>query len=108
MTEPLSSAWIACFREWFGLSKHEARLLTALFQAGGELMQPHELAEAAEVSEGAIRMHVYSVRAAMRPEALDCERLQGYRLTEAGLDECFDAAHEMISELSVEPTWLEP
>ena len=87
------------FREWFGLTRAQADLLRALYDADGGLMTPRELAAAAGVAAGAISYHLVDIRRALEAEAVDTEPGHGYRLTEEGLAECRAALVRIGEEL---------
>jgi hypothetical protein len=99
-------AWVAAFREWFGLPRCEARVLLALYMQGGEPIDPYALSQAAGVTEQSIATHVCSLRTALPNEALDQVRSRGYRLSEIGMEECRGAARSMALALKdEEPSW---
>ena len=87
------------FQGWFGISPSQARLLVLLLRAEGRVVPPAELSQAAGVTRHAVRTHLSQLREAMDPEALDCERGHGYRLSQIGLDECRQALAAMAAEM---------
>jgi hypothetical protein len=95
----LPAAWVASFREWFGLSPSQARLLVALYRARGGLLDCFDLSQLTGVTEHAVLTHLCHLRRAMRPEALDCERQLGYRLSEVGVEECRQAMEKMAADM---------
>ena len=90
-THPSPPSYVMAFREWFGLTRAQAELLLALYDAHGELMTSRDLAAATGVAAGSVPFHLVDIRAALEAEGLDTERGKGYRLTEEGLDECRSA-----------------
>ena len=102
MTVPHSQSPPSCamaFREWFGLTRAQADLLLALYDARGELLTPAELAVRTAVSKGSISFHLVDIRRALEAEAVDTEPRCGYRLTEEGLAECRAALARIGEEL---------
>lgn len=103
MIEPrIAPAWVASFRQWFGVTPSEARVLLALYQAQGRILSGYNLSLLAGVTEYSVPTHVHRLRTAMRPEALDQERGQGYRLSQIGQGECRTAIAQMIHELEMD------
>lgn len=103
MMEPrIAPAWVASFRQWFGVTPHEARVLLALYQAQGRALSGYDLSLLAGVTEYSVPTHVCRLRTALQPEALDLERGQGYRLSQIGRDECKVAIAQMIHELEMD------
>ena len=93
------SAYRMAFREWFGLSPTEAEILVVLYDAGGALMQPHQIADAAGGRAGSVTVHLAVLRSTLEAEAIDCVRGAGYRLTEQGIAECRAALWTVGEEL---------
>jgi DNA-binding response OmpR family regulator len=87
------------FREWFGLRPAEADLLTGLYEAEGEVVSRAQLAATARVVLPSVPVLVVRLRGALEPEAIDCARGQGYRLTDQGLAECRRALRSLSEEL---------
>lgn len=93
---------LACrfaFREWFGLRPAEADLLAGLYEANGQVVSRGQLAAAARVVVPSVPVLVVRLRDALEAEAIDCERGQGYRLTDHGLAECRQALRCLSEEL---------
>jgi DNA-binding response OmpR family regulator len=98
-----AAAWRIAFRDWFGLWRSSADLLTVLYAAQGQVCTPSELAREACISEGAVCFHIHQLRTALEAEALDTEPGEGYRLTEEGLAECRAVLHALADELARAP-----
>jgi hypothetical protein len=81
--------------EWFGLQPAEARILAALYVAGGRERSRDALAVASRSSRKALSVRVYHIRRAMEPEAIDGAAGRGYWLTEVGMAECATAIAEI-------------
>ena len=91
------------FRDWFGLWRSTADLLTALYAAQGRPRTAAELAREARIAEGAMCFHVHKLRAALECEGLDTEPGGRYCLTDQGLAECRAVLHALADELSRAP-----
>ena len=97
------NALIVAFCDWFGISDPIADVLLALYDNQGRSMTWQALATAADShrppTQGALHMRICDLRKAMDCEAVDCERGEGYSLTEIGVAECNKALSLMGQRL---------
>jgi hypothetical protein len=87
------------FREWFGLSRAQAEILSALYETHDRFLGADELARRGGVTRVSISYQMVVLRQALDPEAIDTERGLGYRLTDEGRAECRSAILQVGEEL---------
>lgn len=88
-------AYAMAFAQWFGLPSQPARLLVSLYQAKDDHLTIAQLGDGHSLTPGAIHRYICLLRQALDTEAIDTQRLVGYRLTEDGQAECRAALWQM-------------
>lgn len=95
----------AAFGDWFGLEGASADVLIALFDRQGNPLSWQALATAADShrppTRGALHQRICILRKAMECEAVDCDEVGGYSLTEVGVAECRKALQDMAMRLAM-------
>lgn len=76
----------AIFAEWFAVSAAAARVVAALYDAGGRIVTREALQTAAGHAD--LPYCLKLLRTAMEPGAIHYEMHRGFRLTLAGQDDC--------------------
>jgi len=93
---------IAAFIDWFGIGEEYAKVLLALYRAGGELQDWRLISRAVSthspMARGAVHEAISSLRSAFECEAIDTDEA-GYSLTEVGFAECRRAFRELGQQL---------
>lgn len=92
----------AAFSDWFGVCEEYARVVLALYQAGGKPMDWRAIARFVSshhpMSRGAVHEAIHSLRQTFDAEAID-RNDDGYWLTEIGYAECRKAFRELGQQL---------
>lgn len=88
-------AYAMAFAQWFGLPSQPARILVSLYRAKDNHQTIAQLGKGHGLTPGAIHRYVCLLRQALDTEAIDTQRLMGYRLTEEGQAECRAALWQM-------------
>jgi hypothetical protein len=83
------------FAEHFGLRPQPSRLLTALYRACGISLTVQQIGHTHQMTPGAVRRYICDLRKALESDAIDCQLLSGYWLTEEGMAECRAALWQM-------------
>lgn len=79
----------AIFAEWLGVQRLAGRVLALLFERNGEIVSHVELYSTLGATGGSLCVALSQLRASdMPPDWYVNHRGKGYRLTEAGAEEC--------------------
>jgi hypothetical protein len=92
----------AAFMDWFGIGEEYARVVLALYRAGGKPQSWRDVVRAVSshqpMARGALHEAISTLRETFESEAIDRDD-SGYWLTDVGLAECRKAFRELAQQL---------
>jgi DNA-binding winged helix-turn-helix (wHTH) protein len=81
----------AIFSQWFGVPPAAGRVAALLYDACGQLVTREQIMRGAGITANSVHLNIQRLRAAMEPGAIECSPRKGFRLAEAGVEDCAQA-----------------